>query len=168
MEPSFRRLRRDARARNLAAFLGDRCCLARARALTYRVHGLDDVVVAEPARIGAIADGRNGSDRDQEHLGATALGRAEELLTGLARMEISARLVTDRLSRSSERFVVPDLGGADWMPLVSCLPLQVLTYLPVQRRGIDVSLEMGGVPYGTLYGDMHVDWTKHSAIDARP
>ncbi len=97
--------------------------------------------------------------------GAEALGRAEEFLTGLARMEISARLVTDRPSRSPERFVVPDLGAADWMPLVSCLPLQVLTFLTVQRRGIDLSLEMGGVPYGPLYGEMHVEWTKHSAID---
>jgi hypothetical protein len=51
------------------------------------------------------------------------------------------------------------------MPLVSCLPLQVLTYLTVQRREIDLSVEMGGAPYGPLYGEMHVEWTKHSAID---
>ncbi|MBA3626333.1 MAG: SIS domain-containing protein [Chloroflexi bacterium] len=97
--------------------------------------------------------------------GAEALGRAQEFLVGLARMEISARLVTDRPPRSPERFVVPDLGGAAWMPLVSCLPLQVLTYLTVQRREIDLSVEMGGAPYGPLYGEMHVEWTKHSAID---
>jgi len=100
--------------------------------------------------------------------GAEALGRAQEFLRGLARMEISARLVTDRPPRSSERFVVPDLGGAAWMPLVSCLPLQVLTYLTVQRREIDLSIEMDGAPYGPLYGEMHVEWTKHSVIDAGP
>ncbi|MBA3308279.1 MAG: SIS domain-containing protein [Chloroflexi bacterium] len=100
--------------------------------------------------------------------GKEAHGRAEEFLAGLARMEISARLVIDQPPRSPERFVVPDLGGAAWMPLVSCLPLQVLTYLTVQRRGIDLSIEMGGVPYGRLYGEMHVQWTKHSTIDADP
>ncbi len=100
--------------------------------------------------------------------GAQAFGRAEEFLSGLRRMEISARLVTDRAGRGPERFTVPDLGGAAWMPLVSCLPLQVLTYLTVQRRGIDLFLEMGGVPHGPLYGEMHVEWTKHSAIDPNP
>jgi len=30
---------------------------------------------------------------------------------------------------------------------------------------IDLSVEMGGAPYGPLYGEMHVEWTKHSAID---
>jgi glucosamine 6-phosphate synthetase-like amidotransferase/phosphosugar isomerase protein len=100
--------------------------------------------------------------------GAEAIDRAEEFLSGLRRMEIAARLVTDRAGRGLERFTVPDLGGASWMPLVSCLPLQVLTYLTVQRRGIDLSLEMGGAPYGPLYGEMHVEWTKHSVIDPNP
>lgn len=97
--------------------------------------------------------------------GTEALGRAEEFLAGFLRMDIPARLITDGPSRSPQRFVVPDLGGADWMPLVSCLPLQVLTYLTVQHRGIDLSLEMSGAPHGPLYGEMHVEWTKHSAID---
>lgn len=102
--------------------------------------------------------------------GRRAVRRAAEFLDGFARLGIDARLVTDDPEHglAAPTFVVPDLGHPDWSPLVTCLPLQVFTYLTAGRRGIDLSLEMGGVPYGPRFQEMHVEWTKHSAIEPDP
>ncbi len=97
--------------------------------------------------------------------GGPSVGRALEFLPGLQRMDLPARLVTDRPGTDDERtFLLPDLGSAGWIPLLSCLPMQVLTYLTATRRGVDVTLPMGGVAHGELYEDIHAEWTKHSLI----
>ena len=79
---------------------------------------------------------------------------------------LRVRLVSDRATLAGpDDFRVPDLGGTPWSPLVMCLPIQVLTYLTVQRRGIDLSLPMNGAVYGKRFDEMHVEWTKRSALD---
>ncbi len=97
--------------------------------------------------------------------GGPSVGRALEYMPGMQRMELRARLVTDRPGTDDGRtFLLPDLGSAGWIPLLSCLPMQVLTYLTASQRGVDVTLPMGGVPYGELYEDIHAEWTKRSLI----
>ncbi len=93
-------------------------------------------------------------------------GRALEFRPGMEALGLRVRLVTDRSSIvGPDSFHAPALGGTPWSPLVMCLPVQVLTYLTVQRRGIDLSLAMGGAEYGDRFQEMHVEWTKRSAFD---
>ena len=93
-------------------------------------------------------------------------GRALEFRPGMEALGLRVQLVTDRLNIvGPDSFHVPGLGGIRWSPLVMCLPVQVLTYLTVQRREIDLSLAMGGAEYGERFQEMHVEWTKRSAFD---
>ncbi|MEO6208188.1 MAG: SIS domain-containing protein [Candidatus Limnocylindrales bacterium] len=93
-------------------------------------------------------------------------GRALEFRPGMQALGLRVRLVTDRSTIvGPDSFQTPDLGGTAWSPLVMCLPVQVFTYLTVQRRGIDLSLAMGGAEYGERFQEMHVEWTKRSALD---
>ena len=93
-------------------------------------------------------------------------GRALEFRPGMEALGLRVRLVSDRATLAGpDDFRVPDLGGTPWSPLVMCLPIQVLTYLTVQRRGIDLSLPMNGAVYGKRFDEMHVEWTKRSALD---
>ncbi len=93
-------------------------------------------------------------------------GRALEFRPGMLALGLRVRLVTDRSTIvGPDSFQVPDLVGTPWSPLVMCLPVQVLTYLTVQRRGIDLSHAMGGAAYGARFDEMHVEWTKRSALD---
>jgi glucosamine--fructose-6-phosphate aminotransferase (isomerizing) len=99
--------------------------------------------------------------------GGPSVERALEFLPGMQQMELHARLVTDRPGTDDERtFLLPDLGSAGWIPLLSCLPMQVLAYLTATQRGVDVTLPMGGVAHGELYEDIHAEWTKRSLIRA--
>lgn len=92
--------------------------------------------------------------------------RALEFRPGMEALGLRVRLVSGRSTIvGPDDFGVPDLGGTPWSPLVMCLPVQVLTYLTVQRRGIDLSLPMNGAAYGQRFDEMHVEWTKHSALD---
>lgn len=93
-------------------------------------------------------------------------GRALEFAPGMEALGLRVRLVTDRADIVGlDDFRVPELGGPRWSPLVMCLPIQVLTYLTVAHRGIDLSLAMGGVDHGEPFQAMHVEWTKRSVID---
>jgi glucosamine--fructose-6-phosphate aminotransferase (isomerizing) len=96
-------------------------------------------------------------------------GRAAEFLPGMAQMGLSAHVVTDDPGLDvPEAFCVPELGGPSWTPLLTCLPMQVLAYLAAGRRDLDVTVPMGGVPYGERYEQIHAEWTKRSAIEADP
>jgi glucosamine 6-phosphate synthetase-like amidotransferase/phosphosugar isomerase protein len=93
-------------------------------------------------------------------------GRALEFAPGMEALGLRVRLVTDRPDIvGPDNFYVPELGAPRWSPLVMCLPIQVLTYLTVGHRGIDLSLAMGGVDHGERFQAMHVEWTKRSVID---
>lgn len=100
--------------------------------------------------------------------GGPSVARAAEFLPGMAQMGLVTHLVTDSTTAGgSDAFRLPKLGGQSWAPLLTCLPMQVLAYLSAMRRAIDVGLPMGGVAYGEKYEEIHAEWTKRSAIDAR-
>lgn len=94
------------------------------------------------------------------------VARALEFQPGMEGLGLRVRLMTDRSPLAVPgSFQVPDLGGSRWSPLVMCLPIQVLTYLTIQHRQIDLSLVMNGAEYGERFDEMHVEWTKRSALD---
>lgn len=92
--------------------------------------------------------------------------RAREMVPGLERMGLEVLLVGGGGMKMDGR---THLGTIDnltpsWHPFVSCVPLQVLTYLEAEARGLEVSVPLFGRPYGPIYDEVHVEWTKASKV----
>lgn len=93
------------------------------------------------------------------------LGRALEMLPGLQKMGLESVLVSPA-PRSEVTFSLPTHALVDsaWHPFISCLPLQVLSYVEATARSIDVSVPLFGRDHGPAFDEVHVEWTKHSRI----
>lgn len=92
--------------------------------------------------------------------------RAGEMVGGLEKMGMDVLLVGGTEMASDEHphlFTTDDLDPA-LHPLVSCLPLQVLTYLQAEARGLDVSVPLFGRSYGPTYHEVHAEWVRTSKV----
>jgi glutamine---fructose-6-phosphate transaminase (isomerizing) len=92
--------------------------------------------------------------------------RALEMAGGLERMGMDVVLVGGTSMRSSGRpqfFTTDDLDPR-WHPFVSCVPLQALTYVEAEARGLDVAIPLDGQSFGPTYSDVHDEWTKQSRV----
>ena len=92
--------------------------------------------------------------------------RALEMAGGLERMGMDVVLVGGTPMRSSGRpqfFTTDDLDPR-WHPFVSCVPLQALTYVEAEARGLDVAIPLDGQSFGPTYSDVHDEWTKQSRV----
>jgi glutamine---fructose-6-phosphate transaminase (isomerizing) len=94
-----------------------------------------------------------------------AVDRALEMIPGMKRMGLQPWLITNHsLPDDILSFQVPSLGGPEWMPFLSCIPLQVLTYLTAMERGIEATLPIEGDPRSKIMEEIHLEWTKGSHI----
>jgi glucosamine--fructose-6-phosphate aminotransferase (isomerizing) len=92
--------------------------------------------------------------------------RGIEMIPGLQKMGLEVVLVGGAAFAGHG---TPHLRTSDdvdqwWHPFVSSVPLQALTYVEANRRGLDVSVPLHGQPHAATYDDVHVEWTKHSQI----
>jgi fructoselysine-6-P-deglycase FrlB-like protein len=96
-----------------------------------------------------------------------ATGRAVEMVPGFEQMGMIPVVVSDGVV-PGPGITLPRLDTDGWFPLAACFPLQALTYVDAMRRGIDAMVPLGGRPFGATFLDVHVEWTKRSAIVDRP
>lgn len=92
--------------------------------------------------------------------------RALEMVDGLEKMGMDVLLVGGTAMGSSGRpqlFTTDDLDPG-WHPFVSCVPLQALTWVEAEARGLDVSVPLFGKPFGPTYDEVHTEWTKKSRV----
>lgn len=107
---------------------------------------------------------------DRAVLIAAGLGarRAIEMVPGLRAMGMEVVVVGDdamRLPRPADVPVLPTAPvPATWHPFVSCVPLQVMTYLRATALQLDVSVPWFGRTYGPTYDAVHTEWTKRGEI----
>lgn len=92
--------------------------------------------------------------------------RGIEMIPGLRKMGLEVVLVG---GAGFTGHGVPHLMTSDdvdqwWHPFVSSVPLQALTYVEANHRGLDVSVPLHGQPHAVAYDDVHVEWTKESQI----
>ena len=95
------------------------------------------------------------------------VARAHEMVSGLRRMGMKPLLIGSSEMKGTDCLYLPshdDLADPIWHPFVSCIPLQVLTYLEADARHLDVSVPLFGRPHGPAYDAVHVEWTKQSEI----
>jgi glucosamine--fructose-6-phosphate aminotransferase (isomerizing) len=92
--------------------------------------------------------------------------RAVEMADGLERMGLDVVFVgqSDLDAGGRPHLVTSDEVGADLHPFVSCIPLQVLTYVEAEARELDVSVVLFGQEHGPAYDDVHAEWTRRSEI----
>lgn len=92
--------------------------------------------------------------------------RAVEMLPGFERMGLDILLVGGRSmsGHGHQHLATTDDLDYRWHPFAACAPLQVLTYLEAQARELDVSVPLHGRSYGPAFEEVHVDWTKRSAV----
>lgn len=92
--------------------------------------------------------------------------RAIEMTTGLERMGLEVVMVGGSAMEMEGRphLMTTDELPARWHPFVSCVPLQVMALLEAEARDLDVSVPLDGRSHGPIFDEVHVEWTKHSAI----
>lgn len=92
--------------------------------------------------------------------------RAREMVDGLDRMGLEVILVGGASIgvEGHRRLPTATLGDWRWHPFVSCLPLQALTLWDAERRGLDVAVPLFGRSYAPTYDEVHVEWTRRSAV----
>jgi glucosamine 6-phosphate synthetase-like amidotransferase/phosphosugar isomerase protein len=92
--------------------------------------------------------------------------RAVEMLDGLDRMGLRALTVggSGLAADGVPHLATTDDLGPAWHPFVSCLPLQSLTYVEAEARGLDVSVPLFGKDHGPAYDAVHAEWMRHSRI----
>jgi glutamine---fructose-6-phosphate transaminase (isomerizing) len=95
--------------------------------------------------------------------------RAAEMVAGLQRMEMRTLLITDSefIPGVPEplQFRLPQFDDPAMAGFYSCIPVQALTYRYAGARNIDVTLPMGGAPFGQTYEDVHNEWMRNSKIE---
>jgi glucosamine--fructose-6-phosphate aminotransferase (isomerizing) len=109
---------------------------------------------------------------DQAVVFATGRGasRAAEMLPGLARMGLTPIVVADAradpaaLLSLTEPFQLPELDP-NLVGLLSCIPVQAITYIAANRRQIDVTVPLGGRPEGPIFDAVHVEWMRQSQLE---
>jgi glucosamine--fructose-6-phosphate aminotransferase (isomerizing) len=92
--------------------------------------------------------------------------RALEMTSGLGRMGLDVVAVGRSEMAHGDLphlFTTDDLDHR-WHPFVGCVPLQALTYVEAHARGLDVSVPLFGQAYGTVYDEVHLEWTRGSRI----
>jgi glucosamine 6-phosphate synthetase-like amidotransferase/phosphosugar isomerase protein len=95
-----------------------------------------------------------------------ASSRAVEMVDGLERMGLEVILVGDGSVATKDRthlWTGDDLPF-ELHPFVSCIPLQALTYVEAEARGLDVSVPLFGKSHGPVYDEVHAEWTRRSEI----
>jgi fructoselysine-6-P-deglycase FrlB-like protein len=92
-------------------------------------------------------------------------GRALEMVGGLERMGLGVVLVGGSAFASTgpTHLVTSDVDPL-WHPFVASVPLQALTLVEAESRGLDVSVVLDGQAHGPTYDGVHVEWTKQSEI----
>lgn len=92
--------------------------------------------------------------------------RAIEMTAGLERMGLDVVMVGGSSMQMQGRphLMTTDELPARWHPFVSCVPLQVMTLFEAEARSLDVSVLLDGQPHGPTFDEVHVEWTKHSAV----
>jgi fructoselysine-6-P-deglycase FrlB-like protein len=108
---------------------------------------------------------------DDVYLFATgrARSRAAEMIPGLLRMEMRVFAITEGdpvpgLSQS-QQFILPKFDEAALVGFYSCIPIQAVTYAYATARGVDVTIPMGGAPFGETFEDVHNEWMRKSRIE---
>lgn len=92
--------------------------------------------------------------------------RALEVICGLERMGLEIVLVggEEMSSLPHQNLLTTDQLEARWHPFLSCVPLQVLTFLEAEARGLNVSVPLFGQPHGPAYDEVHVQWVRGSRV----
>ncbi len=92
--------------------------------------------------------------------------RAHEMIHGLERMGLSPYLVGGSGMAYDRLPHLPTIEDIEprWHPLYSCIPLQILTWHEAEARGIDVKVPLFGHAHGAVFDEVHVEWTKRSAV----
>lgn len=84
--------------------------------------------------------------------------RAMEMAAGLRRMEIEPIVISP--AAPAGHFRTEPLGDPKWHPLVSCVPIQLLTLHEARSRDLDVEIPLDGKPHSALWDEMHREWTR--------
>ena len=92
--------------------------------------------------------------------------RALEMVEGLERMGLRVVVVggSGMSAPNVAHLFTSDELGTLWHPFVSCLPLQAMTYVEAEDRGLDVSVPLFGREYGPTYDAVHGEWMRQSRI----
>jgi glucosamine 6-phosphate synthetase-like amidotransferase/phosphosugar isomerase protein len=100
-----------------------------------------------------------------------ARSRAIEMIPGLHRMELRVFAIADTAALdglpASHQFVLPPQADAAMVGYYSCIPVQAITYAYATTREIDVTIPMGGAPFGQTYEDVHNEWMRKSRIESQ-
>lgn len=98
-----------------------------------------------------------------------ARSRAAEMIAGLHRMEMRVFAITDGDPLSGlprpHQFVLPAFDDAAMVGFYSCIPVQAVTYAYATARGVDVTVPMGGAPFGQTFEDVHNEWMRESRLE---
>jgi glutamine---fructose-6-phosphate transaminase (isomerizing) len=117
------------------------------------VHGSKEITAGGEAVV--VIASREGVDR------------AVEMLPGFRTLGLKPWIITDEaLPDEIPSFQIPAYGPCEWMPLISCIPLQVLVYSTAQALGIEAALPNPNNPHTYLTDEVHAGWTKSSQIVA--
>jgi glucosamine--fructose-6-phosphate aminotransferase (isomerizing) len=94
--------------------------------------------------------------------------RALEMIGGLEKMGVDVALVGGRAMASDGRPHLQTTDDLDFRlhPFISCIPLQVMTYLEAEARGLDVTVPLFGHAHGLVYDEVHAEWMRQSRIVA--
>jgi hypothetical protein len=92
--------------------------------------------------------------------------RAIEMTAGLERMGLDVVMVGGSSMQMGGRphLMTTDELPARWHPFVACVPLQAMALFEAEARSLDVSVPLDGQPHGPIFDEVHVEWTKHSAV----
>ena len=94
-----------------------------------------------------------------------SVGRAIEMLPGMKQIGVKPWIITDSIpNHKPTYFEVPRFAGPEWMPFVSCIPIQVLTHYASVKRGVEAALPVSSDPHSMSLEAVHVEWTKGSKI----
>ena len=98
-----------------------------------------------------------------------ARSRAAEMIAGLLRMEMRVFAITDVGSLSglshSQQLILPEFDETAMVGFYSCIPIQAVTYAYATARGVDVTVPMGGAPFGQKFEDVHNEWMRKSRLE---
>lgn len=93
-----------------------------------------------------------------------AISRAREMARGLREMGLDVAVVGEWRDTPEASLALP-VVAAELSPLVTSIAPQALAYQFAVRRGIDVTLPLGGQPLGATFEAVHVRWMRESALE---